>query len=229
MLKGRTGVDNLTLRWTSPRLGGELELEVHNWLAEHPRSLVIIDVLAKVRPEGSAKGQNAYDGDYDALSGIHKVSQANPGSSILIVTHDRKAGSDDWMTRVTGTRGVTGAADFVIYIARKRGEDVGTFYVSGRDVEDGEVHARFDVTGWTPADIRIIMETKHPSRRLIWQWLEENGPAWQTDIAEALDLPYPTVKSQITKMADAGEVYSLPDRLGYRAKVGGDDSDDADE
>jgi hypothetical protein len=70
------------------------------------------------------------------------------------VTHDRKAGADDWMTRITGTRGVSGVADFDIYIGRQRTDMAGTIYVTGRDIEDTSIQVAFIGTGWqlaTPA------------------------------------------------------------------------------
>ena len=218
MLRGRTrGISNLELRWTSPRLGGDLEKEVHAWLGQHPRSLVIIDVLAKVRPDGGGKSsQNAYDADYDALAGIHTVAKMNPGSTVLIVTHDRKAGSDDWMTRVTGTRGVTGAADFVVYINRDRGKPGGKIAVSGRDVEDTLIDVEFDVTGWRPAAMEFIIGENHPTRITIYNWVKENGPAWQKEIAEGTGLDYAVVRNRVMDMNKDGQIVTAPDRLGYR-------------
>lgn len=214
MLRGRRhGIKNLELRWTSPRLGGELETEVHEWLQQHPRALVIIDVLAKVRP-ATGKGnqsQNAYDADYDALAGIHKVTKMNPGSTILIVTHDRKAGSEDWMTRVTGTRGVTGAADFVVYIHRDRGGPTGKIVVAGRDVEDSTFTVGFDVTGWRLAEVSELIGTKSPTRQTIFNWLAEHGPAWQADIIKGTGLASDVVHHRVIDMAKAGDLIGGPD------------------
>jgi hypothetical protein len=225
MLRGRRdGLSRLHFRWTAPRLGGPLEQEVAEWLAEHPQSLVIIDVLAKVRPNSSAKSKNAYDEDYDALSGLQRVARNAPGSSILVVTHDRKAGSDDWMTRVTGTRGVTGSADYVIFINRKRGEDSGTVVVSGRDVEDESFPVLFDVTGWKPGDLTLLMDE---TRRIILGWVSEHGPAWQKDIAIGTMVPgwdeekqqrwLDNVRQTVIRMHADGQLVASPDRLGYRA------------
>lgn len=217
MLKGRfAGIHRLELRWTSPRLGGELEKECHDWLSAHPGGLVIIDVLAKVRPPGSTKSLNAYDQDYEALAGLHKVAKFNPGSTILIVTHDRKAGSEDWMTRVTGTRGVTGAADFVLYINRPRGKELATIHVSGRDVEDSTHDVEFHVDGWRPADPLKVIGAMSPTRRTIVNWVAEHGPAWPAAIADGTGLDHGVVKNRVLDLAKEGLLVTQADRLGYR-------------
>lgn len=198
---------NLFLRWDAPRLGGDLEAEMHGWLQDHPGGLVIIDVLAKVRPlASSVKSKNAYDEDYDALTGVHRVTKLNPGSTILVVTHDRKAGSEDWMTRVTGTRGVTGAADFVMFINRTRGEGGGTLALAGRDVEDDSINMRFDVAGWTKADMQFTVSSISDIRERIYTWLVNNGPAFQAAIFDGLSAQYPNVTKDIIdhRIADMG-------------------------
>jgi hypothetical protein len=202
----RQGLERLHLRWEAPRLGGALEDEINAWLGHNPDALVIIDVLAKVRPNGAtqSKNLNAYDTDYDALSTLQLVAKMNPGSTILVVTHDRKQGSEDWMTRVTGTRGVTGAADFVIFLNRKRGENGGTFLVAGRDVEDTPVELKFNVTGWTKADMQFRLENVHETRQLLYAWLMDNGPAQPLEIAKGCGLSHDVVKHRLIDMRKDG-------------------------
>lgn len=204
------------LQWGAPPLGGALEAEVGEWLDAHPLGFVIIDVLAKVRPVGTSKSSNAYDVDYSLLSGLQNTAKTHPGSTILVVTHDRKAGSDDWVTRVTGTRGVTGSADTIIYIDRPRGKELATIRVTGRDVDDIEKNVVFDVTGWRPATMLDIVSKEHPTRQAIFAWLADNGPAWPKAIADGIGAAPTTVKTVIQRMVDAGELVTRPDRLGYR-------------
>ncbi len=210
LLKGRgAGLADLDLQWTAPNLGGGLEAEIGAWLDGHPLGVVIVDVLSKVRASGKA-GLNAYDEDYAAITGLHGAARRHPGSTVLLVTHDRKAGSDDWMTRITGTRGVTGAADFVIFIARRRTEMVGTIYVTGRDIEDRAYDVEFTGSGWRLAGIEQVIGTKSPTRQTIFNWVKEHGPAWQRDIAEGTDLAIGTVHARVHDMAADGELVGGP-------------------
>jgi RecA-family ATPase len=203
LLKGRTaGLDALELQWTAPRLGGPLENEIDDWLDGHPVGVVIIDVRSKVRPNGRA-GLNAYDEDYAAMVGLHDVARRYPGSVILLITHDRKAGSEDWMTRITGTRGVTGAADFVIFISRKRTETIGTIFVTGRDIEDRAFDVEFTGMGWRPAEIELVIGAKSETRQTIFHWVREHGPAWQKAIAEGTGIAIGTIYARKCLMQPA--------------------------
>ena len=172
--------------------------------------MVIVDVLAKVRPSGKA-GLNAYDEDYTVLTDLHMVCRRHPGSTILLITHDRKAGADDWMTRITGTRGVTGIADFVIFIGRKRTEKVGTIYITGRDIEDLSYQAAFTGDGWQTATPGFIVSTQHPTRQAIFDWLEKNGPATPLTITQGTGLDHAVVRNRAADMARDGQ---LDRRLG---------------
>lgn len=210
MLAGRQPPSRLTFRWTAPRLGGPLEDEVSTWLDKHPRGVAGIDVLSKVRPDAAIKGKSAYDADYDALGGLHDVAKHHPGSLVLVVTHDRKAGSDDWVTRVTGTRGVTGAADFVIFIDRKRSEQVGDIRVTGRDIEDRIFRVTFNGR-WELATIEQVMTTISDTRQAIFGWLRDHGPAWPKAIADATGLSHAAVRNRLGDMVTDEQLVNGPD------------------
>lgn len=208
-LAGRALPRGLTLRWDAPRLGAGLETEVSGYLTGHPAGVVIIDVLAKVRPDGK-RGLNAYDEDYNVLSGLHEVAKQHPGSVILLVTHDRKAGSEDWMSRITGTRGVSGAADFCIFIMRDRGTPTGTIVTTGRDIEDVSIGVRFDGAGWQVADVAVLLQTVSATRQTIWKYVEANAPVWQKAIAEGTGLSESVVYHRVADMAKDGQLASTP-------------------
>jgi RecA-family ATPase len=215
LLKGRThGLRNLTIATSAPALGGPLETEIDGWLTSHPRGVVIVDVLSKVRTIGRASG-NAYDEDYASIAALHSVVKAHSGATVLLVTHDRKQGAEDWMTRVTGTRGVTGVADFVIFIQRARGETYGKIHVSGRDIEDNTYEVEFTGRGWQLADVQTQIGRLSPTRQTIFNWLIENGPAHQKEIAEGTGLTKDVVDQRVRDMAKDGQIVSVP--AGYRA------------
>jgi len=57
---------------------------------------------------------------------------------LLIIHHNRKAESDDFVDSVSGTNGLAGSADTILVLNRQRHEDVATLNVTGRDVEEEE-------------------------------------------------------------------------------------------
>lgn len=203
------------IRWAAPRLGGPLEAEIAAWLDGNEAGVVIVDVLAKVRQDSGKTRANAYDEDYTALNAMHDVARRRPGSTILIVTHDRKAGSADWITRVTGTRGVTGVVDFAIFIDRDRGKPTATIYVTGRDIPDDAITAAFMGSHWQPASIADIIVTSSGTRQAIFTWVKDNGPAWQKSIAEGTGLSESVVYNRVRDMAKDGQL--VPSPAGYIA------------
>lgn len=212
LLAGRSLTETpFDLKWTAPKLGGPLEVEVNDYLGQYPDGVVLIDVLAKVRTTGKA-GLNAYDEDYNALTMVHGVTKSHPDATVLLVTHDRKAGSDDWMTRVTGTRGITGAADFVIYIDRKRGDQLGKVVLTGRDVEDTVIPVKLVGTRWEVAKLGDVMVggTISEVRKAIYEWVRDNGPAWQKAIAEGTGLSHERVQARVRDMASDGQLVGGP-------------------
>lgn len=201
----------LDLRWTAPTLGGGLEAECGEYLQANPGGVIIIDVLSKVRPPHmGGKSLNAYDEDYKLLEQLHDVTRRNVGSSIVVITHDRKAGAEDWVSRVTGTRGITGVADEVIYIDRKRMENMGTIKVTGRDAADLTLSVAFAGDGWQLADANALIEGMSPTRQLIYNYVAANGPAMQKDISEGTGIKHENVLTQVSRMTKDGQLQAGP-------------------
>lgn len=133
----------LELRYEAPRIGDGLEDDVCRWLDDNPGGIVFVDVLAKVRPRSTGRG-NAYDEDYAVVGPLQTITKDRPGTALVVVTHDRKAASEDFLTTVTGTRGITGAADWIWVVKRDRLVVEGTIFVTGRDIEkDSAIKANF--------------------------------------------------------------------------------------
>jgi hypothetical protein len=115
------------------------------WLARHPGAapFVILDTLGKVMPPASA-GESAYQRDYRIASALKHLADSEPGSSVLVNHHDRKAVADDFIDSVSGTHGLAGAADTTIVLVRSRSESHGLIKITGRDIPEGEYAVRFD-------------------------------------------------------------------------------------
>jgi hypothetical protein len=112
---------------------------IAEWLDEHggQAPLVIIDTLGRVMPRSHA-GESAYERDYRAITQFKRLSDAHPGTSMVLVHHTRKLGSDDFVDGVSGTLGITGAADTTVVLSRARSDDSGLLKVTGRDVTEAE-------------------------------------------------------------------------------------------
>ena len=72
--------------------------------------MVIVDTLEKFRPLQSSRA-NAYSADYAAVTGLQKIA-GERRVAVVINHHVRKMDADDPFDTVSGTLGLTGAADF---------------------------------------------------------------------------------------------------------------------
>ena len=131
-------------------IGNGLEEEIINFLEDFPKTkLVIIDTLQKVRDSrGSAGKTGMYGNDYDDISAIKKIADERD-ISIILVHHLRKLkDGDDPFNEVSGSTGITGAADTNYVLKRKRSSRDATLLACGRDVEYQELTLRFQDLKW---------------------------------------------------------------------------------
>ncbi len=132
------------------KLGCGLEEQIEAALNDFPNTrLVIIDTLQKVRNAQSAAGKNGmYASDYDDISAVKSIADRRR-IAVVLVHHLRKMkDASDPFNEVSGSTGITGAADTNIILKRKRDEDTATLLVSGRDVEYQQFTLRFENNVW---------------------------------------------------------------------------------
>lgn len=111
---------------------------------------VILDTLGKVLacyPRGSNEG--AYEHDYKVLGGIQSNVMQVDGASLILVHHNNKTKTGDYVDTVNGTTGIAGAADAIMRLSRQRNSDEGLLQVTSRDAEEGEYAMRFHDGLWT--------------------------------------------------------------------------------
>jgi hypothetical protein len=122
-------------------VGGEEGLANMTEWAEEVRDprLVVIDTIAKVEPEmGEDRRHGAYSGNYSMMA-RYKAWADRHNCAVLMVHHDNKTKVEegqDPFTRISGTRGITGAADTLMVLEDKRGAHEGVLHVTGRDVPE---------------------------------------------------------------------------------------------
>lgn len=91
--------------------------------------LVVIDSLSRFRtiPDSHTP---AFVADYEAVNMLHECSKRHPGVCIDVVHHTRKAKGDDPLDDVSGTYGLTAAAD-TCFVMRHH-SDGAVLYVASR-------------------------------------------------------------------------------------------------
>lgn len=171
-------------------------------------TLVVVDVLARVR---EFTGREAsYEADYRALVALHDLA-SRLAIAVVVIHHTRKAGADDPFDEVSGTRGLTGAADTVLVIRRDNTGGASfraTLYGRGRDIPEIETAIEFDdetyrwkVLGeaWKVADTA--------ERQEVLDVLRDAGRALRVkDIAEELGKTAANISKMLRAMLKAGLV-----------------------
>jgi hypothetical protein len=227
MLQGDAPPASLNLMVEWPRLdNGGIE-HLDNWITQHPDCrLVIVDTLARVRERMKGNGHLYYD-DYQAVGPLKALADAYD-IAILAVHHLRKSESSvDLLDDVSGSTGLTGAADAVLLLKRSRGRSDAELTIIGRDLEDTELAVDFDATTATwilkgpAAEYRESCE-RAAILEVVRQAGESIGPK---AIAEAVDKNENTIKTLVSRMVKAGTLekhgrglYTLPTHIEVKSE-----------
>jgi hypothetical protein len=215
----------IATEWPRADQGGLAGIE--QWLTKPNTSprLVIVDTLAQFRKLSNGKTQ-VYADDYAAISGLQKLaSKYNVG--IIIVHHDRKSEADDVFDTVSGSLGLTGAADTILIMKRQAGAV--TLHVRGRDIEEAEMALQFDKGScrWSILGAAAEVHRSAERKRVLAALEGASGGLGVSEIVAAAGLPNRNAADALLfKMAVDGEIervkrglYGLP---GTRTKMASD-------
>jgi hypothetical protein len=192
------------VEWPQLSAGGDVLM--NEWLALNPTArLVIVDVLAKVR--APAGGLSAYEADYQAVGAIKAVADRHQVAAV-IVHHDRKLKSDDFLADVSGTNGLAGAADAVAVLRRIRGKADGVLHVTGRDVEETSHALAFeaDLGAWQLTDVSVEDLTLTDTRAAILAHLRGHEGDTPKQVSDATGLDRELTRKTCRRMAEDGQV-----------------------
>jgi hypothetical protein len=208
LLGGQQAPAGLTLVTECPPFPQGGTEAIAQWLDRNPDArMVVIDVFAKMRGQ-APHGVSAYDADYVSV-GYAKRLADHYGIAVVLVHHVRKAGSDDFLTEVSGTNGIAGAADATLVLKRARGQADGILHVTGRDVDEAEYALQFQSASgaWHLLDGPAADHTVGDTRAAILRHVRANPGAKPKDIAG--DLPQvdiDTIRRTCSRMAADGQL-----------------------
>ena len=121
------GSIRLFFEWPRGRAGVDL---LDRYLTQHPEiRLVVIDSLTRFRTIPDARTP-AFMADYEAVNELHDLSKKHPGVCFDVIHHTRKAKSEDPIDDISGTYGLTAAAD--AYVVMRHHGDGALLHAGGR-------------------------------------------------------------------------------------------------
>ena len=209
--------------WTTSNRADNHGLEhILRWLDEHPDArLVIVDTLECFRPSRNSRA-NSYGEDYEAMQELRRLLEERR-LTVIVVHHTRKLEAEDPMDLISGTHGITGAADGLLLIQRKRGDPNGTLLITGRDIaDDGEYAVRFDYAAciWRMEGKASEVGKTPPRQRILDVVARADAPMGTQEMADALNIPDNNVRQLVRKLVVEGQLfrtergrYRVPDTI----------------
>jgi hypothetical protein len=143
-------------------------------------TLVMIDTLEKFRSP-PRHGMQPYSVDYETIAGLQAITKSRPGLAIVVLHHNRKMDADDPFDTVSGTLGLTGAADTILIMRRNAGSLL--LHARGRDIEESETRLLFnkDTCRWTALGAEAAKEAVSSERQKVVDALSVFRPAHEKD------------------------------------------------
>lgn len=191
-----------------PRIGAGFTERVEAWMKKHPNTkLLIVDVLAKVRP-GRQRGGNSYDEDYEAMTPMHALAHKH-GLAVVVIHHTRKQEADDVFDTISGTGGLTGAADCIMVLTRDNKVSTDSnLHITGRDVEEQELAMTFDGERGIWATVGDAEDRRRSeARQQIVDLLRQAGRGMRpAEVAKAIGRNEWTVRALLRRMVDDRDI-----------------------
>jgi hypothetical protein len=194
--------DNLTLATAWPKADKGGLYAVAEWLDDHKDArLGIIDTWAKFRP-AKTRGRDCYEEDYEHSTQLKALADQF-GVGLLAMHHCRKLPADDPVDSVSGTLGLTGAADAVLVLKRERGQHDAALFVTGRDIEEQELAMRWDNTSalWSIMGTADQYRMSRERAEIVEILRRENRPMSPSEIAPLVGKKVGNVKYLLWKLA----------------------------
>jgi predicted ATP-dependent serine protease len=188
--------------------------QLTSYITEHKVQVIVFDTIKKV--QRTRKGRDNYGEDYRDFGELQRLA-VDHGVSIICVTHTTKFKNGDPFDDISGTRGVSGAADTLIVLTKD--SDFFTLRVKGRDIPDLEMCLDFDEESgcykYIDEPLTVGMSDQ---RKSILTCLQESDQALRPkEISARTGISYDVVRKLCPKMKSTGQIESLNGR--YKAKV----------
>ena len=196
---------SLQIEWPLIDQGGLTLIE--DWIdkADNPR-LIIVDTFQKVRTLRTG-AQSHYEADYSAITPLQTLA-GERGIAILVIHHLRKSEAVDPLDMVSGSTGLTGAADTVLVLANDE-QGYTCLHGRGRDIEEIETAVEFNrETGvWRLLGPAVEVRRSDSRKQILGVMQDDGGEMQPKQVAEKIDsLTEMNARQTMRRMVQDGEV-----------------------
>ena len=194
--------------WEAPRVREGFEPALEAWLDAHPlASLVVVDILEKIRPRRTHNG-SVYADDYEAIAPLQRIVQER-NAALLIVHHSNKSRPDDFRDTASGSMGLIGACDTFWGLRRLGGEANAELKIIGRDVEAQDLALRFEAGFWTVLGDAETVNLNVAHQAILDALTAAGYPLSPKQLAIDLGVNRNTMKSHLHRLEQKGLVLNL--------------------
>lgn len=180
--------------------------ELEQLLIENPDTrLVVIDIFACVRPP-TRSGAPLYGQDYQSLLGLKRLAE-DRNVAILVLHHERKMRSTDWIDHASGSTGLTGAADAVLAL-EATGENEGKLRGRGKSFEEFALALKRETDSgfWSIVGDAFDVYAGKSEAAVYELIVEERRPMKPKAVAHALSMPEGTARWVLKKLYEARRI-----------------------
>lgn len=212
ILSGAAAPRRLTYMTAAPRLDQGCVGIVETWLRRHPDArLVIIDVLAKVKPLQSGRG-SMYDEDYSAMEPLQQLA-VRRDIAVLVIHHMNRSDAEDIYDLVNGSNGIGGSVDGLLALQYDRGQQDAVLKIGSRDLEDDAALAlRWDgqTAQWILLGKAEEVKAGQERQEILRVLREEKRPLTPREVADILGKEtareYQSAKMLMYRMSRDGDL-----------------------
>ena len=180
---------------------------IQYWLDTHKDArLVTIDTLQMFRKQLSGKG-SMYSEDYEVISSIKNVADAY-NVPFLLLHHLKKGMEGDWLSEISGSQGIAGAADTIFSLKRERNSPLGTLHRTGRDVEEKDFILKLDGYGWVLQGEAEDFTTPDWKRQIL-DFLKDNPTVTPLQLAVKYTIDPNTAQKNLQRLMKEGLVQKI--------------------
>ncbi len=192
-------------RWEN---GDEGLLKLYNFIKDNNIKVVCIDTMGRF---SSVRDGNDYIQQTRFMASVKSLSD-DLNVSIILIHHTRKGTEDpDFINNIIGSIGITGGADNIIVMTRKRNNTDGILKLTSRDTEEADYGIRFDPVTCRWDIIGSAAElTESNEREEILEILKSaDNQMSSKEIDDILGKKPNTVTYLLTKMTEAGNIIKI--------------------